>query len=174
MPLRCFKVPILRRNRICILQTNGKLKEGNIMASERKEEVRIVRDEDYESRQRVVERRPSTQHVLLSRVSQFIWLILGVIVIFLGFRFVLMLLAANPANTFASIIYGVSDVLVAPFATLLGTPTFEGGSIFDAASIVAMVVYVLAGWLVVQLLYILFGDTGGVRRVKTVKRERLN
>jgi hypothetical protein len=141
------------------------------MASEHKEEVRIIRDEGYERQQRVVEHVPSTRRVVVSRVSQFVWLLLAIVIILLAFRFVLMLLAANPGNAFASVIYGLSNVLVAPFATLLNTPVFEGGSVVDVAAIAAMVVYLFLGWVIVQLLHILFADAGGVRRVKTVRRD---
>lgn len=144
------------------------------MATEHKEEVRVIRDEGFERRQRVVEHTPSTRRELVSRISQLVWLIVAAIVILLAFRFVLMLLAANPANAFASIIYNVTNVLVAPFTTLLPTPAFEGGSIVDVASLVAMVVYPLVAWLFLTLFRILFDDTSGFRRVKTVRRERLD
>jgi Fe2+ transport system protein B len=144
------------------------------MATEHKEEVRVIRDEGFERRQRVVEHTPSTRRELVSRISQLVWLIVAAIVILLAFRFVLMLLAANPANAFASIIYNVTNVLVAPFMTLLPTPAFEGGSIVDVASLVAMVVYPLVAWLFLTLFRILFDDTSGFRRVKTVRRERLD
>lgn len=144
------------------------------MATEHKEEVRVIRDEGFERRQRVVEHTPSTRRELVSRISQFVWLIVAGIIVLLAFRFVLMLLAANPANGFANIIYNVTNVLVAPFATLLPTPAFEGGSIVDVASIVAMVVYMLVAWMFVQLFRILFDDTSGFRRVKTVRRENFD
>ncbi|MBZ0301982.1 MAG: hypothetical protein K8J31_19695 [Anaerolineae bacterium] len=144
------------------------------MSTERRERVQVFRDEDLQQRQEVVERKPSTQRVVLSRVSQFIWLITAGIVILLAFRFVLMLLAANPANAFASIIYGISDVLVGPFVGLLNSPAFTGGSIVDVPSLVALVVYPLLAWALVQLLHILFADSGGMRRVKTVRREKLD
>jgi uncharacterized protein YggT (Ycf19 family) len=144
------------------------------MATEHREEERIVRDEGFERRQRVVEHTPSTRRVVVSRISQFVWLIVAVIVALLAFRFALMLLAANPANVFASFIYNVTNVLVAPFATLLNTPVFEGGSVVDVASIVAMVVYMLVAWVFLQLFRILFDDTSGFRRVKTVRREKFD
>ena len=99
------------------------------MATEHKEQVRIIQDRDYEQRQQVVEHAPSTRHVVVARVSQFIWWMVGIVVALIAFRFVLMLLAANPANAFASVIYSITDVLVGPFIGLLNTPAFEGGSV---------------------------------------------
>ena len=144
------------------------------MTTEQREEIRVVRDDNFERKQRVVERQPSTQSVVVSRLSQFIYLILAIVLALLAFRFVLFLLAANPANSFAGIIYGITDVLVAPFVGIVSTPTFEGGSAVDVASLFAMVVYSLVGWGTVQLIRILFSDAGGVRRVKTIQRQRLD
>lgn len=140
------------------------------MASERREEVRVVRDEGIERRQRVVEHRPSTQRVLVSRISRLIWFVVAVIAILLGLRFVLYLMAANPASGFAAFIYNVTNVLVAPFAGLVALPTMGNGSIIDVISLIALVVYSLLGWGIVQLFRIIFADTGGVRRVTTIKR----
>ena len=78
------------------------------MGIEHNEHVRILRDEGIERRQQIVEDRPSTRHVLVSRVGQLIWLLAALIVIMAAFRFVLMLLAANPANGFTHLIYAVS------------------------------------------------------------------
>ncbi len=139
------------------------------MTTERKEEVNIIRDEGYERRQRVVEQRPSTQRVVVSRVSQLIWLFVAVIVGLIAFRFVLLLLGANPASGFANFIYTVTNVFVAPFAGLLSTPSVEG-SVIDVVSIVAMIVYLLVGWLLVRLIHILFADSRGIRRTTTVRR----
>jgi uncharacterized protein YggT (Ycf19 family) len=142
------------------------------MATEHREQVRIVRDEDIERKERVVERRPSMQRVILSRVSKLIWLIVGIITILITFRFILFLLAANPANSFASFIYAVTNPLVAPFMSLVAAPEFGAGSVIDVASLFAIVVYSVIAWAVVRFLYILFADTSGTRRVKTLRRER--
>ena len=140
------------------------------MASERREEVRVVRDEGMERRQQVVEYKPSTQHVLVARISQLIWFVVAVVAILLTLRFVLYLIAANPASGFAAFIYNITNVLVAPFAGLVALPTMGNGSIVDVISLIALVVYTLLGWGIVQLFRIIFSDTGGMRRVKTVKR----
>lgn len=140
------------------------------MTTEHREEVDIVQDEGYERRQRVVEQRPSTQRVIVSRVSQFIWLVVAIIVGLIAFRFVLLLLGANPASGFADFIYSVTNVLIAPFAGLLSTPSLTDGSVIDVVSIVAMIVYLLIGWLIVRLVHILFADSRGVRRETTIRR----
>jgi beta-lactamase regulating signal transducer with metallopeptidase domain len=148
--------------------------EESSMSTEHREQIQVIQDDDYTREQKIVEHRPSTRRVVVSRVSQFIWLIVALIVLLIAFRFAFYLLAVNPANGFANAIYALSNVFVAPFNGLLNPPTFENGSVVDVASIWAMIVYPLVGWAVVQLLHVLFADTRSIRHVKTVQREKLD
>jgi hypothetical protein len=70
----------------------------------------------------------------------------------LGFRFVLALLGANPANPFATFIYGFTAPFVMPFYNLfsydhpsLGVASFEG------YTLIAMAVYGLATGMLARL-----------------------
>ena len=140
------------------------------MASEHRENVKVIREGDYEHRQRVVEHRPSTQNVIMSRVNQLLWLITTVIEILIGLRIVLKLVAANPINGFADFIYNVTFVFVAPFATLLQNPAFgTNGAILELTSLIAMLVYFIVALVLVSLIRILLRDTSS-RSVKTVER----
>lgn len=139
------------------------------MANEVHEDVHVVRDVGYERRQRVVESAPSTQQVLVSRISKFIWLVAGVVALLIAFRFILKLIAANPASGFASFIYGITDVLVAPFMGLTATPA-AGSAVVDIAAVFALVVYILVAWIIVRLFRILFTEPNSRRRVTTYER----
>ncbi len=141
------------------------------MSMERKERVQVIENDNYSRRQRVIEYAPETRQVVLSRISRLLWFIAGVIVALIAFRFILMLIAANPANGFVSFIYSVTNVLVAPFVGIVGTPAFETGSVVDMASLFAIVVYLLVTWAIVSLLRILFAGTRRQRQVTTVERE---
>lgn len=71
--------------------------------------------------------------------------VVGFITTLLLLRFILLLLDANPAVWFTQVVYGTTDILMAPFAGI--TPTlYEQGSVFDFSIIVAMIVYGLVGW----------------------------
>jgi uncharacterized protein YggT (Ycf19 family) len=120
----------------------------------------------------VVETAPTTQRVVLSRVTQLILLLVAVVIGLLAFRLVLALIGANPASGFVNFIYAITNPLVWPFVGIVGTPNFGGGSVLDIASLFAMVVYPLAAWVLVTLLRIIFKDSSGIRRVKTVERSR--
>lgn len=84
----------------------------------------------------------------VDRTSQVIYLLLGIVEILLGFRFVLLALGANQGAPFVDFIYNLSYPLAAPFYGIFGaTPTY-GRSIFEPETIVAMIVYAVAAWLI--------------------------
>ena len=51
-------------------------------------------------------------------------------------------ISANPNNTFADVIYGLSQTFVNPFSRLFVSPIFNGSvHIFDVNALVAMATY---------------------------------
>lgn len=105
--------------------------------------------------------RTSTQAALtvsegtLKRVTGLIQLGFGVLNGLIGLRFMLKLMAANPANPFASLIYTITSPFLWVFQGLTRTPAFEGIEI-EFFSLIAIGVYALLGWVIIQLLWILF------------------
>ena len=83
-----------------------------------------------------------------------IWFVAGVILILLGFRFVLALLGANPSNGFANFIYTTSHPFAAPFFGLFSYRSQYGISRFEAYTLVAMLVYLVAAWMLTALINI--------------------
>jgi hypothetical protein len=92
------------------------------------------------------------------RVQQLVYWIFGLIEGLIAIRFVLKALGANPSAGFAQFIYGITDVLVAPFAGLFGNPQAQG-SVLELNSLVALVVYGLLAWLLGRLAWIMVGDS---------------
>jgi hypothetical protein len=92
----------------------------------------------------------------LVRITQFIWLIAGVLEALFAVRIVLKLLAANPAAGFAQFIANVTAPFLAPFAGLLANPTASNGSVLEITTLIAMLVYALLAWGIVRLLWIVF------------------
>jgi len=91
----------------------------------------------------------------LRRLTSLIQLGFGVLNGLIGLRFLLKLMAANPANPFASLVYFITSPFLWMFQNLTRTPSFEGIEI-EFFSLIAIVVYALIGWIIVQLLWILF------------------
>lgn len=140
------------------------------MSTERHEQVKVERGEGFERQQRVVAFEPSTRVILVSRISKFIWWLVGIVDVLITFRFILKMIAANPSNGFANFIYGLTDFMVSPFLGLVNTPVGQDGSMIEIGSLFAIVFYTVVAWVIVQLLRILFAGTGGSRQVTTVER----
>ncbi|MDP1814542.1 MAG: YggT family protein [Leadbetterella sp.] len=91
---------------------------------------------------------PSTKP--LYRGTQIVWYILGILEIFLAFRFVLKLLGANAEAGFTSFVYGVTYVFTAPFLSVFRM-TKVSGNIFEWTTLLTMLVYWLAALAIVKL-----------------------
>lgn len=95
-------------------------------------------------RRRVIANRsgsPGRLPLLLARITWYaVWLLL----ILLGLRFLLKMLAADPANVFASLVFDLTFVPLIPFFTLLPTPRWGPVSI-ELFTLIAMVMYLLVG-----------------------------
>jgi hypothetical protein len=107
------------------------------------------------------------------KAQEVIYLLLVVLEGLLVIRFALRLFAANPAAGFAQFIYGLTAPFVVPFLGLFPTPAARG-SVLELYTLVALIVYPLVFWVVVRLIWLLFGDTRtGVvtRRVDTHRVE---
>ena len=103
------------------------------------------------------------------QVSRIVGTLLVILEILLGIRFVLHLIAANPDSGFAVFIYGITGIFVAPFNTLIGTPT-SGGNTLEVTTLIAMAVYALLVWVVVRVLSIA-ADRPSARTVTRTTRE---
>ena len=99
------------------------------------------------------------------RLTQVIWLLLGFLEAVLGLRFLFKLIGVNPANPFASILYGFTNIFVAPFANLTGTPAAEG-MVFEFSTLIAMLVYALVFYGVERLVYVIFYRQRGAVSVR--------
>lgn len=86
--------------------------------------------------------------------ARIVWLIAGVIMSLLAFRFVLALLGANRENAFADMVFTLSYPFAAPFFGLFGYTASYGASRFEFETLVAIGVYALIAALVSRLLTI--------------------
>lgn len=142
------------------------------MAMKHDEHVRVIQGDGYARKERVVEYAPHTQQVLVSRVSKLLWLTAAIIVVLIAFRFMLLMIGANPSNDFVALIYEVTDMLVAPFNGIVNSPEMDGSAFIDTASIFAIIVYGLAVWALVSLIRIIFSTTNRSRHTTTIEREQ--
>ena len=94
-------------------------------------------------------------HATLRRITGLIQLAFVLLNGLIGIRFLLKLMAANPANPFAQLIYFITAPSLWLFQGITYTPSFQGIEI-EFFSLIAIVVYSLACWIIVQLRWLLF------------------
>jgi uncharacterized protein YggT (Ycf19 family) len=123
---------------------------------------------------RTIQRESGQEQRLFSfKVTQWIWLGLGIVEILIGLRIVLKLIAANPESPFAALIYNVSAIFLIPFTGLVATPA-SGGMVLELSSIIAMLVYALLAWGIERIVWVSFYRPRGalVGVTKTTTREQ--
>src|ERR1700691_484758 len=80
----------------------------------------------------------------------FINFVVGIIVLLLTFRLIFKFLVVNPGTPFVAWLYGVTAPLVAPFSKILPNWKFSG-FVVDFATVAALIVFALAGSLLLML-----------------------
>jgi hypothetical protein len=90
-------------------------------------------------------------------IEYIIYFIFGLLNILLAFRFILKLTGASTSSIFVNFIYDLSRVLILPFEGIFNRGTaqiMESTSIFEPATIVAIIVYAVLAWGIVNLIKI--------------------
>jgi hypothetical protein len=105
-----------------------------------------------ENRTRVMPTPGEQQVASLFRAKQIVWFVIGLIIALIALRFVLLALGANPDNGFARFTYGLSRLFVLPFIGIFGSEPSIEGSYFEFASLIAIAVYLLLGWIINRVL----------------------
>ena len=110
---------------------------------------------DYREVRTTEHEQGSEQRATTFKVTQFIWLLLCILEAVLALRVVFKLIGVNAANPFAALLYNVTHIFVAPFASLTGAPA-AGGMVLEISTIIAMIVYLLIAWALARIVYVLF------------------
>lgn len=127
-------------------------------------EYRDVRTTEHEQGQE--------QRLATFKATQMIWLLLGLLEALIALRVVFKLIGVNAANAFATLLYNVTGLFVAPFASLTSAPA-AGGMVLEISSIIAMIVYLLIAWGLERIVYVLFYRPRGPVSVRqTVRYEQ--
>ena len=92
---------------------------------------------------------PSTKP--LYRGVQIVWYVVGLLEILLAFRFALKLFGANPDAGFSHLIFAVTYVFTGPFLSVFHVSQVAG-SVMEWTTLLAMFVYWLIAYGIVQLL----------------------
>jgi len=110
---------------------------------------------DYKEVRTTAHEQGSEGRATTFKVTQLIWLLAGLLEGVLALRFIFKLVGVNAANSFASLLYSVTDFFVAPFASLTGAPA-AGGMVLEVSTLIAIAIYALIAWVLVKIVYVLF------------------
>ncbi|MEP7290432.1 MAG: hypothetical protein ABI835_01560 [Chloroflexota bacterium] len=133
-------------------------------------ETVVEREPVIQEQRQVVEDPSAPGRVLVARISGLIWLLFGILDALIVVRIALKLIAANPGSDFARLIYGFTDIFLAPFTNLVASPVV-GNGVFEIPSIIALIVYTLIAWVIVRLFRLIFTPARTRQSVTTYRRE---
>lgn len=106
------------------------------------------------------------------KATQMIWLLLGLLEAVLALRVLFKLIAVNATNPFAALLYMVTDLFVAPFASLIKAPAADG-MVLEISTLIAMIIYLLIAWALERIVYVVFyRPRGAVSIRQTVVADR--
>jgi uncharacterized protein YggT (Ycf19 family) len=96
----------------------------------------------------------------IAKIIQLIWFVVGLINVILALRIVFLLFNAQTIG-FTGFLYNVTAPFVVPFVGIFPAPS-QGGTYFDTAALVAIVIYSLAAWGIATLIRIISSDQNSV------------
>jgi hypothetical protein len=113
------------------------------------------------------------QRIFTFKMSQLIWLFLGVLEGLIALRIGLKLIGANPESPIVALIYGLTFLFLFPFQGMVATPS-AGSMVLELSSLFAMVIYALIAWVVERTVWVLFyrprGPVVGTTQTTTSER----
>jgi YGGT family len=132
------------------------------MSNERMTEVKSVQQEPERE-----------QRIFTFKITQLIWLFLGILEALIALRIGLKLIGANPESPIVALIYGLTFLFLFPFEGMIATPT-AGRMVLELSSLFAMLIYALIGWAVERIVWVLFyrphGPVVGTTQTTTSER----
>ena len=114
------------------------------MSNDRTTEVRSVQQEPERE-----------QRIFSFKVTQLIWLFLGILEALIALRIGLKLIGANPGSPIVALIYRFTSLFLFPFEGMIATPS-SGSIVLELSSFFAMLIYALIAWAVERTVWLLF------------------
>lgn len=110
----------------------------------------------------------------LDRVARIVYFVMGFLEVLLALRFLFRVIGADPDNGFARFIYNFTGVFVGPFNGIFNDQSLQSGSVVEISTLLAMAIYALLTYGVIQLMYLLFTPNRSSRSVFSSTRRRGN
>jgi YGGT family len=138
----------------CAVASHGSVVHKNRPVSLIAKEFKMI-DSKISEVQTTQKEPQQERRIFTFKATQVIWLLLSILEALLALRFVLKLIAANPASPFAAVLYGFTGLFLFPFAGLTATPA-AGGMVLEISTLIAMGVYALLAWAVERIVWVIF------------------
>jgi hypothetical protein len=105
---------------------------------------------------RTLQKEPEReQRIFTFKVTQLIWLLLGILEALIALRIGLKLIGANPDSPIVALIYGFTYLFLFPFEGMVASPA-SGIMVLELSSMFAMLVYGLIAWAVERIVWLIF------------------
>ncbi|MBK9782191.1 MAG: YggT family protein [Anaerolineales bacterium] len=95
------------------------------------------------------------QRIFSFKLTQWVWLLFGVLEALIVLRIGLKLVGANPASPIVALIYGFTYLFLFPFEGLVASPSM-GSMILELSSMFAILIYGLIAWAVERTVWLIF------------------
>ena len=95
------------------------------------------------------------QRIFSFKLTQWVWLLFGVLEALIVLRIGLKLVGANPASPVVALIYGFTYLFLFPFEGLVASPSM-GSMILELSSMFAILIYGLIAWAVERTVWLIF------------------
>jgi len=116
---------------------------------------RKMSNENRMSEIRTTQNEPEReQRIVTFKVTQLIWLFLGMLEALIALRIGLKLIGANPNSPIVALIYGFTYLFLFPFEGMTATPSV-GNMVLELSSLFAMAIYALIAWAVERLVWLI-------------------
>ena len=135
-------------------------------------------NENRVSQVRTSQREPGREQRIFSfKVTQLIWLLLGILEALIALRVGLKLIGANPDSPIVALIYGFTYLFLFPFEGLVASPTAGSSMVLELSSMFAMLIYGLIAWAVERAVWLIFyrprGSVVGVTETTTNEQHNI-
>jgi hypothetical protein len=140
---------------------------------DRREETVVTQQPGYEETEQVVHDIAAERWLNFVQAQRTVWTILTVMEVFIGLRFFLKWIAANPSSGFAAALYWLTDLVLWPFAGLVGNPT-NGDSIFEVTTLLAMLIYALLFWVALRVIRLTAYRPSAITVKRSVHEDKTN
>ena len=95
------------------------------------------------------------QRIFTFKANKLIWLLFGILEVFIVLRIALMLIGANPNNPIVAMIYGITYLFLFPIIGLTGASTISN-MVLEISSMFAIVIYGLIAFAVERTVWLIF------------------